>query len=939
MANFTDGMMHGVGSFGVPMVLGGVLGEAGELGSFAMQSQYETYTSLRKAGVDKDAAETAGLVNAMLTAATMKAAFLPSRIVREQVDKLSLQEVLDAVAGKGNLKDAIYNVALKLAPTSGDARNAFLATIQQGAMDIANYEEQKELGLPQQKQDNQFTNMIQTAGTVFLFGALGRVGDKAGAAMMAKRYADDNPMMFATAMSNAKTEAMATGRYNLNRLNELENSVYGYYQKAYNTPGNLTSDQKLAVSHIVDNMNYFRNQMNVAGENFKPYWDKKLREIQGQLDDIMTDPNAAITYNNKITEPIVEHLRNLIPEDERTITDNRFNGVIARHAQTNMNAQGKFNNDDTPLNDEGKKQAKDLGTQLQAQGVTHIITSPSVRSVETAEATGLPHVTSAMLNEWNTGIGGGSVSSFDMKYYVDHPDEKPEGGESFNDFLGRVQALRRRASELDGETGLVTHGLTMKLWEALDKSGGKWDEVAKTEFLKDSNDFDNAEMYSPASGRVEIKGDEDIKPSSPDKPIQPKPDKTVKEPTRQEKVNDLMDRTDKFNKLAKNAKNKASELNEIRLAAKELGVKVDYSKDHAILRTEKGNKVQRRSTTTNKSVIDFDPESYSEGTKSIVNKLTDSPDLIHGLDIPGADGKNMTAQQRETALNDIKEGKKTVGAKAMYDALAAMDKDGMVHWKNPETGERMSIPFEDYFSEPIKEATDDEIEELNALLGEDAFNETFDNIIYDYENEGSDQPDKESAEGAAGEGKKEPVGDIKDSKGSEVTPEQKAVAEQLQAAREELATATDAFKQKRKELDKDLQDDQEDLFGERKSQQESKLFDERADPEARDKALKPFKDRMEKAKAEVERLEAKQKEYADKGTSQRNLLDAIDEEKNMASEKEQPYFEKRKAVAEKYGKDIDQIIKELKDDDRLKVDCPPGAKRRLSLKNLISRKK
>ena len=414
-------------------------------------------------------------------------------------------------------------------------------------------------------------------------------------------------------------------------------------------------------------------------------------------------------------------------------------------------------------------------------------------------------------------------------------------------------------------------------------------------------------------------------------------EKSKPEPTRQEKVNDLLDRTDKFNKLAKNAKDKASELNAIRIAADELGLNVDYGKGFARIKSDKGNKVQRRSTVTNKTEADFKPEDYSDRTKATVQRLSDDEGMILGLDIEGADGKNLSAQQRTQALKDIKEGKNTVGAKAVYDALEKMHKDDMVHWKNPETGERMGIPFEDYFAEPSKEISDDELNELNSLLGEDAFNETVDNTIYDYEH--SDTEDKQSSEETADSGKENPVGDTKDSKGKQKTNEQKAVDDQLQAAREELSTATDAFKDKRKELDKDIQEDTPDLFGERKSQQESKLFDERVDPEAKEKALQPFKDRMAKAKAEVERLEAKQKDYADKTTAQRNLLDAIEEEKNMASESEQPYFDKREAVAKKYGKDIDQIIKDLKDEERLKVDCPPGTKRRLSLKDLMTRKK
>lgn len=70
---------------------------------------------------------------------------------------------------------------------------------------------------------------------------------------------------------------------------------------------------------------------------------------------------------------------------------------------------------------------------------------------------------------------------------------------------------------------------------------------------------------------------------------------------------------------------------------------------------------------------------------------------------------------------------------------------------------------------------------------------------------------------------------------------------ELIKAERELSASKKAFDAKRKELDKGLIADQEDLFGERKSTDETSLFDERATVDARNEAVKPFKDRYDAA--------------------------------------------------------------------------------------------
>jgi len=92
-----------------------------------------------------------------------------------------------------------------------------------------------------------------------------------------------------------------------------------------------------------------------------------------------------------------------------------------------------------------------------------------------------------------------------------------------------------------------------------------------------------------------------------------------------------------------------------------------------------------------------------------------------------------------------------------------------------------------------------------------------------------------------------------------LTPEQKATTELLNAAKADYQAAKSSFDAKRKSLDKEILKDQSDLFGERKSTQEASnsLFDERVSQQGRDKAIEPYKARMLKAEAEVNRLQKK----------------------------------------------------------------------------------
>ena len=85
---------------------------------------------------------------------------------------------------------------------------------------------------------------------------------------------------------------------------------------------------------------------------------------------------------------------------------------------------------------------------------------------------------------------------------------------------------------------------------------------------------------------------------------------------------------------------------------------------------------------------------------------------------------------------------------------------------------------------------------------------------------------------------------------SQVSPQVQSLMEELDGAKETLGAAQRSFNAKRKELDAAIQADTEDLFGQRQ-QQAGGLFDERVDASARETALKPFAEKLQKAKNNV----------------------------------------------------------------------------------------
>ena len=139
--------------------------------------------------------------------------------------------------------------------------------------------------------------------------------------------------------------------------------------------------------------------------------------------------------------------------------------LLVRHGETDWNAAGRLQgHTDRPLNDYGRRQAKDLAERLAGHGADAIYASDLVRAKETAEIVGerlgLPVVIDADLREKHWGNWEGLTG--DERVHVEFE------GESTADHRDRVMRAIGRIVERhpDQRVVVVTHGGSLRRIQA-----------------------------------------------------------------------------------------------------------------------------------------------------------------------------------------------------------------------------------------------------------------------------------------------------------------------------------------------------------------------------------------------------------------------------------------------------------------------------------------
>lgn len=147
---------------------------------------------------------------------------------------------------------------------------------------------------------------------------------------------------------------------------------------------------------------------------------------------------------------------------------------LIRHGQTDWNTEGRIQGSyDSELNENGIRQAKDLGARLLESQVnfSRIYSSKQKRAYKTAEIisniTGKPLERVAGLEEINLGLWEGLTWDEVKKSYPDEFDkwcldrryERAPEGESYQEMIERVLMALRKITAINNEAvAVVTHG-------------------------------------------------------------------------------------------------------------------------------------------------------------------------------------------------------------------------------------------------------------------------------------------------------------------------------------------------------------------------------------------------------------------------------------------------------------------------------------------------
>ena len=154
-------------------------------------------------------------------------------------------------------------------------------------------------------------------------------------------------------------------------------------------------------------------------------------------------------------------------EGEPTVT------LLLRHGQTPMSVQKRYaGRSDVPLTDVGVQQAAASAKRLASAGLGVIVTSPLLRTVQTAQevaaVTGAAVVTDDGFRETDFGAWEGLTFAevrerwpAEVAAWLADPEVAPPGGESFIDVSARVTAaLHRVLAARAGQTVLIVSHVT-----------------------------------------------------------------------------------------------------------------------------------------------------------------------------------------------------------------------------------------------------------------------------------------------------------------------------------------------------------------------------------------------------------------------------------------------------------------------------------------------
>lgn len=150
---------------------------------------------------------------------------------------------------------------------------------------------------------------------------------------------------------------------------------------------------------------------------------------------------------------------------------------LIRHGQTDWNIQGKIQGScNIPLNETGRRQARQLAEGMEARPVAKLFSSTLVRAMETAEAVSqrqgvgiipLDSLIEIGFGKWEGMTNDEILEAYPKEYthWCLNPGEAaPPGGESLREVTGRCKTAVKEILRTTGgreDAAVVSHGATI----------------------------------------------------------------------------------------------------------------------------------------------------------------------------------------------------------------------------------------------------------------------------------------------------------------------------------------------------------------------------------------------------------------------------------------------------------------------------------------------
>ena len=176
--------------------------------------------------------------------------------------------------------------------------------------------------------------------------------------------------------------------------------------------------------------------------------------------------------------------------------------LLLRHGQTDWNTADRIQGEiDVPLNENGRRQARQIAENLEAERIDYIFSSPLARALDTAREVARPHGLEVLIDrrliELSQGRWNGKLvselkkeSAQYRKWSEDPAGRTPPGGESLGDVFKRVREfLVDQTKGLEGKTAIVSHkvvgAMIRIILESAVRNGKPVADVRENEVEKD----------------------------------------------------------------------------------------------------------------------------------------------------------------------------------------------------------------------------------------------------------------------------------------------------------------------------------------------------------------------------------------------------------------------------------------------------------------------